>query len=619
MSKRTLETPAAGQVSALDIDALRRRYAEERDKRLRPDGTDQYVQTKGEFGYFVEDPYARPVERAPIERTVQALVVGGGFGGILSALQLKKAGLEDILIVEKGGGFGGTWYWNRYPGLACDMKSYVYLPLLEEVGYVPPRNYASGQEIREHAERLVDHFGLRDLGLFQTEVTELRWLEEEALWLASTVQGDRIKAKYVLTATGSFSRPKLPGIAGIDRYKGHTFHSSRWDYGYTGGGPEGGLVGLKGKRVAIIGTGATAIQVVPHLAETAEHLYVVQRTPSGVDVREEKPTDPDWIAALGPGWQKRLIENFTALTSGMGADEDLIQDGWTFLFTRIGALGASSSDNKGGANSLEALLLAAEYADAEKMNEIRTRVDGIVGDRATAERLKPWYRRFCKRPVFHDGYLETFNRENVTLVDTDGKGVDAITEDAVVVNGQAYPVDCIIFASGFEIGADTVVRNGFRIVGRDGLDLAAKWQAQGISTFQGMMMHGFPNLFIHQTAQGALAANFCHGLDEMSRHMGYVVERTEAAGAKVVEATAEAEAAWVGQCGAVSGIAMDFLKTCTPGYYNAEGQINPEAMKGYGFGLGPIVLFQIIRGWRDEGGLKGLALRGGETLGPARA
>lgn len=151
-------------VSAAELEALRARYAEERDKRLRKDGVKQYISTRGDFSYFVDDPYVEPITREAIDKTVEAVIIGGGFGGILTAIALKKNGIKDIVMVEKGGGFGGTWYWNRYPGLACDMKSYVYLPLLEEVGYLPPRNYASGQEIREHAERLVDHFGLRDYG-----------------------------------------------------------------------------------------------------------------------------------------------------------------------------------------------------------------------------------------------------------------------------------------------------------------------------------------------------------------------------------------------------------------------------------------------------------------------
>lgn len=602
MDAKVENTPVTPAVGPDELEALRQRYARERDKRLRKDGIKQYVSTRGDFSYFVDDPYVTPVERAPVEKTVQAVIIGAGFGGILTAISLQNAGLDDILIVEKGGDFGGTWYWNRYPGLACDMKSYVYLPLLEEVGYMPPRNYASGKEIREHAERLVDHFGLRDMGLFQTEATELRWLEDEQLWQVSTRQGDRLKAKYAVSATGVFSRPKLPGIRGIDTYKGHTFHTSRWDYGYTGGSPEGGMTKLAGKRVALIGTGATSVQLAPELAAHAEHLYIIQRTPSGVDVREEKPTDEAWVKTLEPGWHQRLIENFTALTSGAGAEEDLIQDGWTYIFSRM-----SMSANAAGDMSLEDMMLAAEYADAEKMNDIRARIDAIVKDPKTAEALKPWYRRFCKRPVFHDGYLEMFNRDNVTLIDTDGKGIEAFTEDSIVIDGETLKVDCIIFASGFEVGADAVLLNGFEIVGKGGLNLRDKWNQGGVQSFHGVMVNGFPNLFLHQTAQGALSANFCHGLNEMSKHMGHIVSEIEKTGASAAEIAAEAETEWVAHCAAVSGIALDFFKTCTPGYYNVEGHIDEEAMKGYGYGLGPMMFFNIVKSWREDG-MAGLEL-----------
>lgn len=589
--------------ASIDLEALRRRYAEERDRRLRDDGINQYIPTRGDFAYFVDDPYVPRQSRAPIERRVQAIVIGGGFGGILSAIELKKNGVDDILIIDRAGGFGGAWYWNRFPGLACDMKSYVYLPLLEETGYMPPRNYASGEEIRQHAERLVDHFGLRQYGLFQTEITKVEWRTDEDCWLVSTAIGDRLAAKYVVVAAGTFSRPKLPGIKGIDRFRGHTFHTSRWDYGYTGG-PEGGMTNLTGKRVAVVGTGATAVQIIPPLAEYAGHLYVVQRTPSGVDVREEKATDPQWAASLEPGWQKRIIENFSALTSGTPADEDLVQDGWTFLFTRIMAPQAD-----GAARTYDEMVLAAEYADAEKMNEIRARIDAVVKDRRVAERLKPWYRRFCKRPVFHDGYLEVFNRDNVTLLDTDAQGISEITEDAVVVGGEHHKVDCIIFASGFEVTADGVVRNGFDVVGKDDVSLAGKWSQEGIRTFHGLMVNGFPNLFLQQTSQGALSANFCHGLTEMSAHIGYIVSQVEKTGAAEAEVSAQAETEWVEHCAAVGGPAMEFFKSCTPGYYNVEGKLNEEAMKGYGYGLGPIVFFNIIKSWRDDGGMPGLELR----------
>ena len=586
----------------IDLEALRAKYRAARDKRLRPEGIDQYIETVGAFGYFADDPYVTRLERDAVERTVEVAIVGGGFGGILTAVRLKDAGIDDLMIIEKGGDFGGTWYWNRYPGLACDMKSYVYLPLLEETGYMPPRNYASGAEIQGHAHRIADQWRLRENALFQTRVVGARWDEALSRWALETDRGDKILARYLVTAHGPISKPKLPGIKGVDRFKGHTFHTSRWDYGYTGGGPEGGLTGLSDKRVAIIGTGATGVQCVPSLAEHAAQLFVVQRTPSGVDVRREEPTDPAWVASLEPGWQQELLDNFNLLTSGGVAPVDLIDDGWTFLFKKVVG---GMAEFANAPDPLAAAMAAAEVADAEKMEEIRARVDEIVRDPKTAAALKPWYRRFCKRPVFHDGYLETFNRPNVTLVDTDGRGVDEITEDGFVVGGEVFAVDCIIFASGFEVGTDYVRRAGYDIVGRGGVSLQQKW-ARKFATLHGMHVNGFPNLFIHQNAQGALPANFCHGLLEGAKTISAVLQRARATASRVVEASAQAESDWVQHCIDVAGMQTAFFSECTPGYYNLEGQITPSAAQGFGYGLGAAAFFSLMEAWRADGAFRGL-------------
>jgi cyclohexanone monooxygenase len=588
----------------INLEVLREKYRAERDKRIRVEGIEQYIEPSGKFGYFMDDPYVKRVDRAPVDRVCEVAIVGGGFGGILTAAKLKDCGINDLVIIEKGGGFGGTWYWNRYPGVACDMKAYVYLPLLEETNYIPPRNYASGDEIRAHAERIVSHWGLDAHGLFHTSVIRAEWQNDRARWRISTDRGDVIKARWVITAHGPLSKPKLPGIRGIDLFKGHTFHTSRWDYEFTGGSSDGDLTGLAGKKVAIIGTGATAVQCVPHLAEHAAHLCVVQRTPSGVDERAELPTDPEWVAGLEPGWQRDLMDNFNVLTSGGTAERDLIDDGWTFLFTKIQA--AAKEAAGGGADPLTVMLTAAELADAEKMEEIRARIDRVVRDPATAERLKPWYRRFCKRPVFHDGYLETFNRDNVTLVDTEGRGVDEITRDGLRVGDVHYPVDCIIFASGFEVGTDYVRRAGYDIVGRSARSLQATW-GEEFATLHGMHVNGFPNLFIHQNAQGALPANFCHGLLENAKSIAAVIGHARDTGTATVEVTPEAQAAWVQHCKDMASIQMGFFERCTPGYYNLEGKLTVEAAQGFGYGGGPAMFFQLIEGWRSEGSFAGLA------------
>jgi cyclohexanone monooxygenase len=588
-----------------DPEVLRAKYREERDKRIRPDGNDQYVEVAGEFASFVDDPYTAWVEREPFTDLVEVVVLGGGFGGLLAGARLRDAGLApaDIRIIEKGGDFGGTWYWNRYPGAQCDIESYVYLPLLEELGYVPTEKYSHAPEILAHSQAIGRHFGLYDNAVFQTEVTELRWDDGDRRWVVATNRGDRMRARFVVAASGPLHRPKLPGVPGLGSFGGHTFHTSRWDYAYTGGDSSGGLDKLADKRVGIIGTGATAVQAVPHLGEAAQHLYVFQRTPSSVDVRGNRPTDPEWAASLEPGWQRRRMVNFNNLVSGIPEAEDLVDDGWTDI---IGKLLVSMRRDDADL-SLEGIGKTMEIADFEKMNQVRSRVDEIVADPATAEALKPWYRQFCKRPCFHDEYLQTFNRPNVTLVDTDGKGVDAITPRGVVAGGVEYELDCLIFATGFEVGTDYSRRAGCTIVGRDGVTLSEKW-ADGVRTLHGMHTRGFPNLFFLNTAQAGFTANFPHALDEMSVHLAYILDRARRDGVTVVEADQDAEDAWVQTIVDLARMGQSFLESCTPGYYNNEGRPTERAAQNGFYGAGSVAFFNLMASWRDEGSLAGLEL-----------
>jgi cation diffusion facilitator CzcD-associated flavoprotein CzcO len=605
MSLDTLEPSAAEPVLDFDPDALREKYRIERDKRLRSDANAQYVEIKGDFGHYIDDPYVEPgFTRAALNDEVDALVIGGGFGGLMAAARLREAGLERIRIVEKGGDFGGTWYWNRYPGAQCDIESYIYLPLLEETGYIPKEKYSFAAEIRAHARRIGETFDLYRDALFQTEIKDLRWQEAEKRWLVSTSRGDAIKARYVVMSNGPLNRPKLPGIPGIESFKGHSFHTSRWDYGYTGGDSSGNLTGLADKRVAIIGTGATAIQSVPHLGRAAKHLYVFQRTPSSVDLRGNRPTDPDWAASLTPGWQKRRMENFNILVSGGQQDEDLVSDGWTDIIRSLTSIAAFRT---GKAIAPEDIPAQMELADFRKMNQIRARVEDLVEDARTAEALKPWYRQFCKRPTFNDDYLPTFNRPNVTLVDTGGKGVDRVTETGLVVDGIEYEVDCIIFATGFEVGTAYTRRAGFEIHGRDGRTLTDHWNG-GLKTLHGFMSHGFPNCFHMGTNQSSLTPNFPHLLEEQARHIAEVVGEARLRQASVVEPTAEAEAGWVQTIKDNARANLDFRIACTPGYYNGEGRAGDGAGLFDGlYGPGPIKFFDLIRRWREEG-MDGLAI-----------
>jgi cation diffusion facilitator CzcD-associated flavoprotein CzcO len=586
------------QLPDLDMEALRSRYREERERRIRPEGSGQYQRVDGEFGYYADDPYAeRTAEREPLDDQVEVVVIGGGFGGLLAGARLRQAGVESIRVIDKGGDFGGTWYWNRYPGIHCDIESYIYLPLLEEVGYLPKWKYAPGEEIRQHARAIGRHFDLYRDTCFQTQVTELRWDDRALVWLVTTDRGDRMRASQVVISSGSLSQAKLPGIPGIETFGGHTFHTSRWDYGYTGGSADGNLHKLADKRVALIGTGATSIQCVPHLGADAEHLYVFQRTPSSVDVRDNHPTDPALAASLTPGWQRRRRNNFLDVVTGGQVEEDLVSDGWTSSARLQQKLIQTDAYARIPEEERERLY---ELADFQKMEEIRSRVDTVVTDPATAELLKPWYRYMCKRPTFSDSYLQTFNRPSVTLVDTaDSHGVERITKDAVVVGGVEYPVDCVIFATGFEVGASGLLSGRLPVYGRDGVSLGEAWRG-GPKTLHGFYSHGFPNLFQLGPLQNASSVNYVHVLDEQAIHVAEVIRAARERGARYVEPTAEAEAGWVATIAEKAPDLYAFQAECTPGYYNNEGRPRERSQS---YGDGPIAFHALLERWREDGGM----------------
>ncbi len=591
-----------------DPEALRAKYRRERDRRLREDGENQYVEAAAEFAHYADDdPYVDPgFEREPLKTTIEVAIIGAGFSGLMTAARLKERGITDFKVIEAGGDFGGTWYWNRYPGAQCDIESYCYLPLLEETGYMPREKYSYAPEIYEHTQRIGKYFDLYDHTIFQTRVSEVRWLEEEARWQISTQRGDDIRARFVIQATGPANRPKLPGIPGISEFKGHTFHTSRWDYEYTGGDHNGGLTGLADKKVAIIGTGATAIQCVPFLGEYAKELYVFQRTPSSVDLRGNRPTDEEWYAGLEEGWQRDRRENFAAVLAGQSMDRDLVADGWTDIARRIGlSLMNRRSDD---ALDLEEIMLRSEIADFQKMNEIRARVDETVQDDETAEGLKPWYRQFCKRPTFNDEYLATFNRPNVHLVDvSDSKGVERITEKGVVAGGREYEVDCIIYATGFEITTSAHRRVDFDTIGRNGLSLYDHWK-DGFRTLHGLSAHGFPNWFTIGINQNGLSPNMTAMFDDQAVHVGYIIQEVEKRGKTTVEVTEEAEQAWVDQIVAMAGTgATAFLEECTPGYYNREGQGSAN-MQNSPYAPGINAFNDLLAAWREKGDLDGMSL-----------
>jgi cation diffusion facilitator CzcD-associated flavoprotein CzcO len=588
-----------------DPDALREKYRAERDRRLRADGNHQYVEVKGDFSRYLDDPYVEPgFTREPLNDAVEVVIIGGGFGGLLAGARLREAGVRDIRIIEKGGDFGGTWYWNRYPGAQCDIEAYIYLPLLEETGYIPKEKYSFAPEILAHARRIGEKFDLYRNACFQTQIKDVTWSEEECRWIVTTDRGDRMSARFVVMSNGPLNRPKLPGIPGIDDYKGHTFHTSRWDYGYTGGDTTGNLHKLGDKKIAVIGTGATAVQCVPHLARYAQQLYVFQRTPSSVDERGNRPTDPEWVKTLKPGWQKHRMENFNVLVSGGDQEVDLVSDGWTDIIRNLAAILPRKREDNAETRHETARMM--ELADFKKMNQVRARVDAIVKDKKTAEALKPWYRQFCKRPTFNDEYLPAFNRPNVKLIDTMGRGVDRITEKGLVFDGVEYEVDCIIFATGFEVGTSYTRRAAFEVYGRGGKSLTEHW-ADGVKTLHGFYSSGFPNCFHMGIIQNAITANFPHMLEEQAQHITELIQHAKLNEARCIEPSAEAEADWVATIREKALNNQRFLTECTPGYYNNEGK--PEegtGLAGDQYGGGPVEFHDLVRKWRKEGQMKGV-------------
>ncbi|CAN5413997.1 NAD(P)/FAD-dependent oxidoreductase [soil metagenome] len=607
-------TPAADEI---DIPALKARYAHERDKRIRREGQEQYARPTGEVVEdYVTDPHMPVIPREPLSGDTDVIVLGAGWSGIMAAYHLVKQGVSDFRILDTAGDFGGVWYWNRYPGIQCDNESYIYLPLLEETGFMPSRKFADGHEIQGYARQIAEQFGFADKALFHTQANGLRWDARIGRWRVSTNRGDDIRARFVIVASGVLNMPKLPGIPGIEKFKGKMFHSARWDYEYTGGSSENPVLDkLADKRVAIIGTGATAIQIVPYLGKYARQLYVVQRTPSSVDERPNPSTDPDWAAKLQPGWQDARQANFhrAAMEAFQPGDEDLICDIWTEISRNLAAELAAE-----GWPTLtpEQFMARRDLVEFRVMERLRRRVDDLVEDPATAEALKPYYRFLCKRPLSSDEYYPTFNKSNVELVDVSlTKGVEAMTEKGFVANGREYEVDCVIFASGFEVTSDLERRWGIdTIEGRDGNSLYAHW-ADGPRTFHGVMTAGFPNQFYMGYIQGGLNASVTEQNALQGYHIAHIIGEALKRGTPVVEPTQAAMDAYVAHFEANEIDGSAFSRECTPSYFNNEGEGDGKAkwrlFRAYAPGWDA---FQtLLSAWRDKGDMEGLALTGSDS------
>ncbi|MEY3362092.1 MAG: hypothetical protein RL531_1811 [Actinomycetota bacterium] len=575
------------------LEAARARYDAERAKRVRDEGLAQY-RSLDEFD-LDRDPWADPdFAREPVVEETEVVVLGGGWAGMLAAIHLGERGITDYRIIEKAADFGGTWYWNRYPGCMCDVDATIYLPRLEETGYMPTERYASAAEIFAYCQLLGRHYGLYEHALFQTEIESLTWDDTAHRWDIVTRRGDRIRTRFFIAAGGLMHKAKLPGIDGIERFEGKAFHTTRWDYAYTGGSPTEPMDHLHDKVVGIIGTGATSVQVVPQLARAAKEVYVFQRTPSAVGVRNQAPIDPEWYASLPAGWQRERTLNFTEVVTGNTDEEDLVGDGWTAAM-RVDTQRIPQTDEERA--ELEAI-------DFEVMEGFRRRVDEVVDDPATAEKLKPWYGKHCKRLCFHDEYLQSFNLPNVHLVDTDGRGVREMSAAGPVVDGVEYPLDLLVFASGFEVTTGLVDRLGFDPTGRDGVRLSERWH-DGTHSLHGILTAEFPNLFVVSFIQAGFGLNFVHFLSESTSHISWLIRHCLDEGIASIEATVEAEDDWLQTLWQRSGAIAQYNRTCTPSYGNSEGAKTMLAARGAVYPGSLMAYVRLLQAWRDTGELEG--------------
>ena len=592
-------------MSLFDQEAVKAKYLAERDKRLVAGRTAiRDLKSDAYFAKFREDPFTPRAERDPVHDDVDVCIIGGGIAGVVAGAHLRKAGVESIRIVDEAGGIGGTWYWNRYPGVMCDVESYIYLPMLEETGYIPKKRYASGEEIRLYLDDLARRFDLVDPALFHTGVTRAAWDDTAARWRVETDRGDAFTARYYVVATGILNLMKLPALKGMEDFAGHAFHTARWDYAYTGGSPTEPMTNLRDKVVGLIGTGASGIQALPPLAEASKHVYVFQRTPSAIGERGNRETDPSFVDTCTPGWQRERMDNFQAQMLGRVVERDLTDDGWTHHYAKV----QNAPRWKG--MTYEEYMANAEEIDFGIMEEHRQRVDQIVRDRAKAEILKPYYRYLCKRPCFHDEYLDAYNNDNVTLVDCPA-GFDEITAQGPVVNGEQYEVDCLIYATGFEAELTPLPRRiAHELVGRDGVTLAEKF-AEGASTLFGILTRGFPNMFIMPTPalQSVVTVNYTQLAIVGAEFVGGAVGVLDERGAKVFDVAEDAEEAWTNKI--VEGFIdpSHVMSACTPSRLNNEGDpgsINPRN-GNWGRGFGDFFGYRdLLEGWVASGECDGL-------------
>ncbi|OAA32099.1 cyclohexanone monooxygenase [Moelleriella libera RCEF 2490] len=637
----------AGQsgASLSDLPSLNEKYLQESQKRFRQDGLSQYVELDAAASErltgLAKDPWVDHEDlnaRSPNLKDgdhVKFFILGAGYGGLAYGALLVEGGISphDIRLVDIAGGFGGTWYWNRYPGVMCDTESYIYMPLLEETGYMPQHRYAYGPELRQHAVNIAIKWGLHDCGVFRTQAHAFDWNDDEKRWKV-VLEQDRglheppvdmsVTAQFVILAGGIFARPKTPRGGETESFRGQMMHTSRWNYDVSGGSPQDWtLTGLQGKKVGIVGTGATAIQCVPELAKWAGSLHVFQRTPSSVDERGQAPTDlAAWEEMTAEkGWWRTRNKNFCGVMSGYSSvGQNIPKERWLESKSYKYVVGGKH-DKPLTVDQVPELINKALVDDKPHTDRIRGRVDKVVrNDKNTAEALKAWYPTWCKRPCFHDDYLPTFNLPHVKLVDTSPQGIEGVNENGIIAGGTQYDLDVIVWATGFRPfvnNCEPSMRIGSTITAK-GSTLADLWQKLGPSTLHGLVSPWMPNLLLSGPPQAGVCANHGLMLDAMARHGVYIMlqtlKRAEEPDRATFRASTEAAEAW--SCAlAARATFMSPGAVCGPSYLNMEGALRdlpPEELMRQARAVvhpeGAIAYMDALEQWRAEGNLQGLEI-----------
>jgi cyclohexanone monooxygenase len=425
----------------------------------------------------------------------ETLIVGAGFSGIGSAILLDKADLGDYLIVEAGEGPGGTWYWNTYPGIAVDIPSFSYQFSFEQSPHWS-RTYAPGGELRAYAEHCVDKYRLRSRIRFNTKVTGAVFDDELDVWRVELDSGDQLSARYLINASGVLTIPKPPDIDGVESFAGLTMHTARWDHSQD----------LAGKRVAVIGTGASAVQVIPEIAPIAKQLTVFQRTPIWCFPKADLPIPraARWAMRVpgGMSLQRLVSQAYVELTFPLAAHYFTINP------------------------------MARQMSEVGKAY-LRKQVD----DPEVRDKLTPRYAVGCKRPGFHNTYLSTFNRDNVDLV-TDP--IDKITDSGVsTTDGGSYDADVLILATGFKV-MDTDSVPTYPVTGLGGQSLARFWDENRLQAYEGVSVPGFPNMFTVFGPYGYVGSSYFALIEAQSHHIVRCLTQARRKRATRIEVTSEA-------------------------------------------------------------------------------